>query len=153
MLIINLRIFRLIMEIRLSEHFTLDEMTKSVTAIKEHIINAPSQEIIDNLKFLCQNVLEPTRQKIGRPLIVTSGYRSKSLNKAVGGVSTSYHVKGLAADLQISSLEDGRKLCTILNNQSYTDLVLLEHSKTSKWVHVQARKQNPRHKINYDYAV
>lgn len=75
----------------LTENFTLEELVHSDTANAKGIDNTPTQEIIDNLKELAENVLQPIRDKWGKPLIVNSGYRCKKLNKAVGGVSTSQH--------------------------------------------------------------
>lgn len=138
---------------KLSDHFTLDEMTRSNTAITCHLNNTPNKEQKDNLIFLCTKVLEPTRNKWGKPIVITSGFRSKELNKQVGGVPTSYHCKGLAADIKISSEEEGKNLATLLGKQPNTDLVLFEHSKNCKWIHVQARRDNPRRKIDYNYNV
>lgn len=83
--------------IRLSEHFTLDEMTFSQTAARQGIDNTPSRTIITNLTDLCV-VLEEVRELLAAPLLISSGYRSPPLNASVGGSANSRHVLGLAVD-------------------------------------------------------
>ena len=73
---------------KLSEHFELVEFLVSETAARQGIANEPTPEVIDNLRRLCESVLEPLRVKIGRPVVITSGYRSPALNRAVGGSPT-----------------------------------------------------------------
>lgn len=85
--------------ITLSKNFSLEEMTASSTAKLKKIDNTPSPEILANLKKLCVEVLQPIRDKYGFPILVSSGYRSPELNKAVGGVSSSQHLKGEACDI------------------------------------------------------
>lgn len=138
------------MDIKLSEHFTYDEMTRSNTAKRLGIINTPGPKELKNLQILCLQVLEPARNEIGHPLIVTSGYRCKALNKAVGGVAGSYHVMGMAADLRIRDEEEGRRLVDALQKQTLCDMVLLELTRNSMWVHVQYSTR-PRHIARYHY--
>ena len=71
--------------IYLSKHFTLDELTKSATAIRLGIDNIPNETELENLQKLVDNILEPLRVHYGRPIIITSGFRCEKLNKAVGG--------------------------------------------------------------------
>lgn len=88
------------MDDRISKHFKYSEFTKSDTAARLHINNAiTSWEVRDNIKALVENVLQPLRDNWGGPLVINSGYRCPELNKAVGGVPTSQHVKGQAADV------------------------------------------------------
>lgn len=91
---------------QLTEHFTLSEFVRSETAERNHINNTPSQEVVDNLRALCRNVLEPARVAFGEPIYITSGYRCPALNKAVGGKITSQHLRGEAADLQVRWCEE-----------------------------------------------
>lgn len=86
---------------KLTENFKLTEFTKSSTAQRLGLDNTPSTHIVRALTNLCQQVLQPLRDWYGKPIIVSSGYRSAMLNKAVGGVSNSQHMKGEAADLQV----------------------------------------------------
>jgi hypothetical protein len=83
---------------QISKHFRLSEMTSSQYATRHGIINEPNKESIANLGLLCENVLEPIREYIDKPLIVSSGYRSTELNRRIGGSKTSQHCKGQAAD-------------------------------------------------------
>lgn len=78
-------------DIKLSKNFTLNEMNHSATAIRRKIDNTPNEQVIKCLKELCQNVLQPIRDKIKKPITVTSGYRCEKLNNAVGGAKTSQH--------------------------------------------------------------
>jgi zinc D-Ala-D-Ala carboxypeptidase len=89
---------------QLSEHFELAEFLVSETAARRGIANEPSPEVIENLRRLCQSVLEPLRIKLGRPVVITSGYRSPELNRAVGGSKNSHHMQGRAADLIVPGL-------------------------------------------------
>ena len=135
----------------LSEHFGIDEFTFSATAQAMGIINDPSSLELANLRFLCRELLEPARKVIGEPIHITSGYRCLALNRAVGGVAQSYHVRGLAADLHIVSDAHASRLADALNAQPYCDLILVEHAHGASWLHVQARKLSPRHRVNLDF--
>lgn len=137
----------------LSEHFTLDELTRSATASKLKIKNEPGPTELKNLQILCLQVLEPARKAIGnKPITITSGYRCKKLNEAVGGAANSYHLQGRAADIIIKDTAsyDYRQLADALIKQPLTDIVLIEKSRHGLWLHVQTSNK-PRHKISYDY--
>ena len=86
-------------DIQLSEHFSLSEFTKSITAERLGIDNKPGYEQVLAMRNLCREVLEPLRQHYGQPIRITSGYRCEELNSAVGGVRRSQHMLGEAADL------------------------------------------------------
>lgn len=89
----------------LSPHFTLAEMCKSHTASKHGIPNIPPPEAVENLRRLCEGNLEPLREKLGLPIIITSGYRSKALNDIlVHSARKSQHMEGRAADFYISEI-------------------------------------------------
>jgi len=83
---------------RLSENFSLEELTASETAARKGIDNSPSEEVIDNLKRLAAALQEVRALLNHRAILISSGYRSPELNQAVGGSATSDHCKGLAAD-------------------------------------------------------
>lgn len=95
------------LNMRLSKNFTLGEFLRSATAERyEKIVeeqNNPSEEIIDSLQYLCKNTLQPLREILGAPMKITSGYRCKSLNDLVGSSDRSQHLKGQAADVQMSA--------------------------------------------------
>ena len=135
----------------LSEHFSVSELIASATAWSLHIVNLPGDIELANLRFLCQEVLEPARKVMGEPIHVTSGYRCLALNRAVGGVAQSYHVRGLAADLHIESAAHASRLADALNAQPYCDLILVEHAHGASWLHVQVRRLSPRHRVNLDF--
>lgn len=137
---------------QLSTNFSLYELCASMTAKLLNIDNTPSKEVIVNLRVLCKEVLQPTRDKWGKPMRITSGYRSKELNKAVGGVRNSYHLSGRAADISVSNTREGSQLAAILLQADLTDEVIIEKHKTRYWVHVQWSPA-PRHKLITNYEV
>ena len=89
---------------QLSEHFELAELLVSETAARRGITNEPTPEVIENLRRLCQSVLQPLRVHLKRPVVITSGYRSPALNRAIGGSPTSHHMQGRAADLIVPGI-------------------------------------------------
>ena len=135
-----------------SEFFTLAELIKSSTATKHHIDNTPPAEVIKNLQYGVDMVLDPLRRIYGKPIIITSGYRCQKLNTLVGGVSNSWHTQGNAADIHVSSLTEATKLFSNLQKIPSVDTVLFEHSGTGQWLHVQWNMaQTPRHHYNFNY--
>ena len=84
---------------QLSENFSLNEFTKSDTAVRKGIDNTPNDDHLKSMKALCENVLQKVRSHFGKSVRITSGYRSPKLNEAIGGVATSSHCKGNAIDL------------------------------------------------------
>lgn len=134
---------------RLSDNFTLEEMVRSTTAEARGIDNTPSQDEIDNLKELCQNVLQPIRDKYGKPIYINSGYRCPLLNRAVGGVNNSQHKSGQAADIRS---EDNKELWDlIVDMRNKNELIfdqLIDESNLS-WIHISYKKENNRNQILY----
>jgi hypothetical protein len=132
---------------QLSKHFTLLELTRSQTAKRLDIKNEPSAAEIKCLKELCENILEPIRVHFGKPLVLSSVYRSPALNKAIGGASTSQHVKGQAADLEIAGVANAAIYAYILDNLDF-DQLIAEKLKTSDggagWIHVSYNKGKNR---------
>jgi hypothetical protein len=86
---------------KLSKHFFLSELTVSEIGARQNIPNVPSGKVIDNLKALCGNILEPVREYYGSPVVVTSGFRCYTINRLIGGVPNSQHVQGEAADFTV----------------------------------------------------
>ena len=124
------------MEIKLTKNFTLDEMCKSRDARKLRINNVPSPKEVARLKVLCEKVLQPLRDYMGVPVIINSGYRSPELNKKVGGVRDSQHVKGEAADIRCETKSYAVKVITFIMMQLEFDQLILERKKGTYWVHV-----------------
>lgn len=90
--------------IYLSPHFSLKEMTDSQTAVRYGIANVPSEQKIENLHRLCQGTLEPLREALQLPVVITSGFRTKALNdKLAHSSERSQHMQGQAADFYVSS--------------------------------------------------
>lgn len=88
----------------LSPHFSLKEMTDSQTAVRYGIANVPSEQEIENLRRLCQGTLEPLREALQLPVVITSGFRTKALNdKLAHSSKRSQHMQGQAADFYVSS--------------------------------------------------
>lgn len=137
-----------------TEHFTLAELVKSDVAAAKRIDNTPTPEIEQNLKRLMICALEPARQLLGEPIFVTSGYRCEKLNKAVGGVPTSQHVKGQAADLRCKTVAQLKNLFQILSGMDIDQLLYEKNSKGSEWIHVSfvEHGQN-RHMVRDNYVV
>lgn len=135
-----------------SEYFKLEEFTKSKTAEKLKIDNTPNDEVIRNLEYGVNMVLDPLRRVYGSPISITSGYRCSKLNEAVGGVKNSWHTKGNAADIHITNLVDAKEKFEILKRLPSVDTVLFEHSRTAQWIHVQwDMNKNPRHHCNFNF--
>ena len=99
---------------KLSNNFSLSEFTDSNTAERRGIDNSPTAEHIHNMVALCENVLQPLRERIGKSIRVSSGYRSEALNDAIGGSKTSEHSKGMAADIKL--IVNGENQSQILYN-------------------------------------
>lgn len=128
---------------KLSAHFTLDELVASQYAARHGIDNMPSDAIIGNLERLCADILEPLRVAVGRPIVVSSGYRSPEVNKAIGGSNGSAHMLGLAADITVPGLSVQAVCREIVKLKRPFDQVIDEYSS---WVHVAiaAKDKKPR---------
>ena len=134
---------------KLTSHFTLSEFTYSETAQRKNIDNTPSPNAIANIKALCEEVLEPAREEYGRAMIISSGYRSEQLNKAVGGAKTSQHMTGCAADIVCS---EPRRLFDIIKANGKFDQLLWEHAGKTQWIHVSYKPNGKnRQQANDNY--
>lgn len=116
----------------------MEELYASATATAKGINNKPSVQQMINLVYLCAFVLEPLRVAMGEPIKIGSGFRCQALNKAVGGVYNSQHMKGQAADLCIDGdRQKGRKWFNYIRDHLPFDQLIWEHnSKGTYWVHV-----------------
>lgn len=113
-------------------YFTVEELTRSATAAREHIGNTPSEAAVENMKRLIETTLNPARERFGAAIYVNSGYRSRRLNRRVGGVGNSYHLTGRAADLD-SRTGRNRELYGILSELPHTELIW---ENGGAWIHV-----------------
>lgn len=124
------------------KYFSLSEFINSATAKRLNIDNTPSFDVVDNLNKLA-DYLDGIREKLGKPILVNSGFRCPVLNKTVGGVANSQHIKGLAADLVCADME---KLLSVIRETGGFDQLIKEHRKGSNsyWLHVSVAPRNGR---------
>ena len=116
------------------KYFTIAEMAKSETADRRGIDNRIPKDLLPNVENLITKVLDPLRAWYGRPVYVNSGYRCPELNRAVGGVGTSYHLTGCAADIDVYSRTENQKLFEYIKEHlPYTEL---GWEGGGAWVHV-----------------
>lgn len=134
---------------RLSNNLSLSEMTKSITAIRLGIDNTPTETHLNNMKALANNVFQPIRDYFGKPITISSGYRSEKLNKAIGGSLTSQHSKGEAMDID----NDGTSISnTDIFNFIKTNLIFDQliwefgDNKKPDWVHVSYKSNGVNRK-------
>ena len=146
---------------KLSEHFSLGELTKSNS--HPEVYNIPSHEAIANLKRLCV-WLEALRARAassdpskgrGVPIIINSGYRSPQLNKRIGGVPTSNHLTGCAVDIRVENMEQLIRYAAILldyakeSKQEFDELLIERNSHGAIWLHFAVRPSGNRHKVAF----
>jgi uncharacterized protein YcbK (DUF882 family) len=151
-------------EAKLSEHFTLCEMTKTKHVTKDG--NIPSRVIIENLRRLCTDWLEELRRRYNRlygdssskekPIIINSGYRSPEVNRLAGGVASSNHLTGCAADIRVLGNEQLVRYATILldisdeSGEAFDELIFEHNSRTGNyWLHFAVRASGNRRKIKF----
>ena len=146
---------------RISKNFTLAELTKSNTATRLGISNTPDKEGIHKLRLLATELLQPLRNAVG-PLRVTSGYRSESLNKAIGGSNNSQHTKCEAVDLQFvkrGKMDNMKIFNAIINHALEFDQCILEFggataekdSDNPDWIHLSWKVTENRRQILVAY--
>ena len=133
---------------KLTENFSLNELTKSQTAERKGIDNTPSTEHQENLKSLCEMILQPIRDHFGQVVSVSSGYRSPELCVAIGSSTQSQHAKGQASDFEIFGVSN-KKLADWINENLDYDQLILEYWKgedepNSGWVHCSYTNGNNR---------
>ncbi len=132
---------------RLSKNFVLSEITRSNTARRLGISNEPTKEHLENMQRLISNLVQPMRDELG-PIRITSGYRSKELNRAIGGSTRSQHCKAQALDLQF--WENGQ-----MNNKKIYDWIINSHLEFDQminefdfaWIHLSLKKKGNRKEV------
>tara|TARA_R100001443_G_scaffold54442_1_gene65888 strand:- start:413 stop:871 length:459 start_codon:yes stop_codon:yes gene_type:complete len=133
---------------KLTENFSLNELTKSQTAERKGIDNTPSTEHQENLKSLCEMILQPIRDHFGQVVSVSSGYRSPELCVAIGSSTQSQHAKGEASDFEIFGVSNKELADYIDQNLDYDQLILEywkgEDEPNSGWVHCSYTNGNNR---------
>jgi zinc D-Ala-D-Ala carboxypeptidase len=124
---------------QLTANFSLQELTKSETALRHNLPNDPDEKAIANLKVLCEQVLQPVREHYGKGVKVNSGYRHPDVNAAVGGSKTSDHCQGQAADIEIPGVPNHELAEYIAKTYKFTQVILEFYTPgipDSGWVHV-----------------
>ena len=117
------------------KYFTIKELCKSSVAVQKGIDNSPTADVISNLTQLVNNILDPLREKYGKPIRVSGGYRCPALNKAVNGSKTSQHMYGLAADITVGSPQNNKKLFELIVSMNLPFDQLIDE-QNYKWIHV-----------------
>jgi hypothetical protein len=134
---------------KISQHLSLSEVTRSETAKRKGISNTPTAEHLDNFKLLAEKVFEPIRLHFGVPIHISSGYRSKELNDAIGGSQTSQHSKGQAIDIDMDGSTNGvtnKMIYDFIKEKLDFDQLIWEFGTDSNpdWVHVSYTKTGNR---------
>ena len=133
----------IINEIRLSPHYKLSEFLN----LEKHPDNLPTAQVVFNLKYGCQYLLEPARGEVG-PIIVNSGYRNGAYNRQVGGVKNSQHLLGQAADIRPKDPKQFQILVEFLKTCEFTDQLLTGNG----WLHISWNPfASPRHYVRIGY--
>lgn len=141
---------------KLSDNLSLAEVTKSVTALRNGIANTPTQSHLTNLKAVAKNIFQPCREHFGKPLAVTSGYRSKELNALIGGSSRSQHSLGEALDIdaQVYGGLTNRELFMYIKDHLDFDQLIGEFPDNFgefAWVHVSFKADGNRKEVLVAY--
>jgi zinc D-Ala-D-Ala carboxypeptidase len=135
---------------KVSEHFALAEFTRSESAKRHGVSNEPTPEHLENLKVLCEKVLEPIRVKFG-PINISSGYRSKALNHYIGGSLNSQHCEAKAADIDMDGMGSvsNTEIFNYIKDSLDFDQMIWEFGDNNKpdWVHVSYNGAKNRKQI------
>jgi zinc D-Ala-D-Ala carboxypeptidase len=124
---------------KLTANFSLEELTKSETALRFGLDNTPNDQELSNLVALCESVLQPIRDHFGKGVKVNSGFRDPEVNAKVGGSKTSDHCKGMAADIEIPGVANADLAQFIVDNMTFRQVILEFYTPgipDSGWVHV-----------------
>ena len=139
---------------QLSKHFTLSEMTRSMTAQRKGIDNTPGAGEIKSLGDLCYEVLEPLRAHFDKAVTITSGYRSEALCEAIGSKKTSQHAKGQAVDLEIFGVPNIKTAYWLQNNVDFDQLIMEYFDKDDPaggWVHISLSRIRFKQKTSINF--
>ncbi len=129
----------------MAKYFTLDELISSDTAKAKKIANVPTANEMYSLVQLIDNVLDPIRERWGKPIYVNSGFRCKRLNEAVKGASNSQHMKGEAADIDTHSIEGNKKLFNMIVEMQRNGAIRFDQlidERGYSWLHVSYSTNN-----------
>jgi zinc D-Ala-D-Ala carboxypeptidase len=137
---------------KVSQHISLNEATKSQTALRRGIDNTPSEEVLNSMKIVAEKCFEPIRNHHGKAIGISSFYRSPELNKAIGGSRTSDHCRGRAIDIDADIYNNGITNAEIfhwLRENVEFDQLIWEYGTDSNpaWVHVSYRPGENRGQV------
>ncbi len=135
---------------KLTDNFTLNELVYSVTAEANKIDNRPNVKVISNLQKLCENVLQPLRDYLGCPVIVTSGFRCAELNKKIAGKPNSHHLMGYAADFVVPQRNLKDVFSWMKTHLPYDQLLFEYNSSGDRWIHVSYVKDSLNRRMAID---
>ena len=131
---------------KLTEHFSLEELTHSDLALRKGIKNDPTSDVISNLTRLAE-LLEQVRKYLNKPISINSGYRCPELNQAVGGQKASQHLLGCAADIRVSGMTPDEVVKAIIQTDIQFDQMIREFDS---WVHISVantEQETPRNQV------
>lgn len=133
----------------ITKNFSMEELVASDTARMKGIDNTPDKEVEARLVQLAQQVLQPLRNSYGKPIKISSGYRCQALNKAIGGVSTSQHLKGEAVDINNGQIENKKLflLASKMIKEGEITVGQLIDEKGYKWLHISLPDNKHRNQI------
>lgn len=132
---------------QITKNFTLAELTKTEV---RNVDNTPNEEQLESMKVLATNILQPLRDKLSQPIMINSCFRSEAVNKKIGGVSTSQHSKGEAADIESPALSNYGLAKYIIANFTFDQLILefcSPDDPRAGWVHISYKKSGNRKQI------
>jgi zinc D-Ala-D-Ala carboxypeptidase len=134
----------------LTKNFTLEEMTKSETALRHDLENTPGEQEISAMKLLAEKVLQPVRDHFGKGVKVNSGFRNQDVNQKVGGSRNSDHTRGQACDIEIPGVPNAELAEWIKDNLEFNQLILEFYTPgvpDSGWVHVSYIPEANRNQV------
>lgn len=138
----------------MGKYFSIKELSYSRIAAEKGINNTPSGDVKRSLELLIDKCLDPIREKYGKPITVSSGYRNYLVNQLVGGKATSQHLKGEASDIVGSSDKETRRIFEIAKELGNYDQLLFERNKKgSVWVHISYKAEGNRKQCIDNYIV
>ena len=141
---------------KLSKNFSLAELTKSQTAERMGLDNNPSEDQTENLRLLCERVLQPVRDHFDHVVTISSGYRSEILSQKIGSSSKSQHCRGQAADFEIFGIDNNKVSDWIKENLMFDQLILEYYTPgepNSGWIHVSYNRDVNMNRKEYLMAI
>ena len=138
----------------MGKYFSIEKLSYSRIAAEKGINNTPTGDVKRSLELLIDKCLDPIREKYGKPITVSSGYRNYLVNQLVGGKATSQHLKGEASDIVGNNDKETRRIFEIAKELGNYDQLLFERNKKgSVWVHISYKAEGNRKQCIDNYIV